>query len=354
MFDYTVFIGRFQPFHVGHLRIMREALGLSRRLILLVGSANRARDIRNPWTYQERCDMINSCLTLAEKSRIFYAQLPDYLYQDGAWVENVQKIVYNVIDQSWERTDHNNYVKVALIGHSKDSTSYYLKLFPQWQSIKVNDIEGLNSTDVRKEFFHTKGVKGDCAVSHRVTEPVRLWLNKWHKENKEIYDDLTYEYNFVEKYKEQWKTKKDGGQVPYPVIFQTTDAVVEQSGHILMIVRGDLPGKGQLALPGGFLEYDLTLQENMLKELREETQLKVPEPVLIGSIVNQHTFDAVHRSTRGRTITHSYHIKLQDRPELPKVKGGSDAKKAIWMPFAKLDPKNIFEDHWFQIQYFKK
>jgi bifunctional NMN adenylyltransferase/nudix hydrolase len=350
MFDYTVFIGRFQPFHNGHLNILREALTRSKRLILLVGSANRARDIRNPWTYQERCDMINSCLTLAEKSRIFYAPLPDYLYQDGAWVENVQKIVYNVIEQSKE----NHSPTVALIGHSKDNTSYYLNLFPQWRSIEIDDVTGLNSTDIRNNLFDLQ--KGNpWEIEKFMPKSVQAWLDNWRAiKGRADFLNLADEYNFVKNYKEQWKTKKDGGQVPYPVIFQTTDAVVEQSGHILMIVRGDSPGKGQLALPGGFLEYDLTLQENMLKELREETQLKVPEPVLIGSIVNQHTFDAVHRSTRGRTITHSYHIKLQDRPELPKVKGGSDAKKAIWMPFAKLDPKNIFEDHWFQIQYFKK
>jgi bifunctional NMN adenylyltransferase/nudix hydrolase len=349
MFDYTVFIGRFQPFHNGHLKILREALTRSKRLILLVGSSNRARDIRNPWTYQERCDMINSCLTLAEKSRIFYAPLPDYLYQDGAWVENVQKIVYNVIEHSKSSVNSS----VALIGHSKDSTSYYLNLFPQWESIDIEDETGLNSTDIRKVLFG-ENFGSPVLASSGVPVGAAKYLIDWSWKQKEAFNNLVYEANFVKNYKEQWKTKKDGGQVPYPVIFQTTDAVVEQSGHILMIVRGDSPGKGQLALPGGFLEYDLTLRENMLKELREETQLKVPEPVLIGSIVAEHTFDAVHRSTRGRTITHSTYIKLQDRPELPKVKGGSDAKKAIWMPRAKLDPKNIFEDHWFQIQFFAK
>lgn len=349
MFDYTVFIGRFQPIHNGHLKILREALTCSKRLILLVGSANRARDIRNPWTYQERCDMINSCLTLAEKSRIFYAPLPDYLYQDGAWVENVQKIVYNVVDQSKDSENPT----VALIGHSKDSTSYYLNLFPQWESIDIEDETGLNSTDIRKIVFSNK-VDYPALVSSGVPIAAAQNLIHWSLHQNEVYNDLVYEANFVKNYKEQWKTKKDGGQVPYPVIFQTTDAVVEQSGHILMIVRGDSPGKGQLALPGGFLEYDLTLRENMLKELREETQLKVPEPVLIGSIVAEHTFDAVHRSTRGRTITHSYHIKLQDRPELPKVKGGSDAKKALWVPLAKIRSENLFEDHAFQIKYFIK
>lgn len=350
MFDYTVFIGRFQPIHNGHLKILREALTRSKRLILLVGSANRARDIRNPWTYHERCDMINSCLTLAEKARIFYAPLPDYLYQDGAWVENVQKIVYNVIEHSKSSVNSS----VALIGHSKDSTSYYLNLFPQWNSIDIEDETGLNSTDIRNSLFDLKN-GNPWKMEKYMPVSVQNWLDNWSAvSERTIFLSLASEFDFVKNYKEQWKTKKDGGQVPYPVIFQTTDAVVEQSGHILMIIRGDSPGKGQLALPGGFLEYDLTLRENMLKELREETQLKVPEPVLIGSIVAEHTFDAVHRSTRGRTITHSTYIKLQDRPELPKVKGGSDAKKAIWMPRAKLDPKNIFEDHWFQIQFFAK
>jgi cytidyltransferase-like protein len=46
--DFGVFIGRFQPLHVGHEHVITHALERVNRLIVLVGSANMARDPRNP------------------------------------------------------------------------------------------------------------------------------------------------------------------------------------------------------------------------------------------------------------------------------------------------------------------
>ena len=108
-----------------------------------------------------------------------------------------------------------------------------------------------------------------------------------------------------------------------------------------------------IALPGGFLDAntDASLEDAMIRELREETGLKVPSPVLRGSIRNNHVFDSIYRSSRGRTITHAFNIILPDG-ELPRVKGGSDADKAFWIPFSELDPRECFEDHYQIIRYF--
>lgn len=346
MFDYTVFIGRFQPFHNGHLKILREALSKSARLIVLIGSSNRARDIRNPWTYHERCNMINSCLTLAEKARIFYAPLPDYLYQNNAWVENVQKIVYTVVGQSKDVKNPS----IALIGHSKDNTSFYLKLFPQWKSINVPNESKLNSTDIRSILFNEQPLPVENYLPTQVYNWIANW--KWDDKTINIFRNLVEEYSFVKKYKEQWKTKADGGSIPYPVIFQTVDNIVVQSGHVLLIRRGANPGKGMWALPGGFVNPAETLLEAAIRELREETQLKVPEPVLLGSLKAEKTFDDPHRSVRGRTISHGFYFQLKDMHELPKIKGSDDAVDAQWVPLAKIKADELFEDHFYILSYF--
>jgi bifunctional NMN adenylyltransferase/nudix hydrolase len=57
------------------------------------------------------------------------------------------------------------------------------------------------------------------------------------------------------------------------------------------------------------------------------------------------------RSTRGRTITHAFHILLKDGP-LPKVKGGDDAVKAKWVPVGELDSRMCYEDHYEIIKHF--
>jgi bifunctional NMN adenylyltransferase/nudix hydrolase len=116
------------------------------------------------------------------------------------------------------------------------------------------------------------------------------------------------------------------------------------------------PGKGLLALPGGFLKEDATLEDSMLRELKEETQIKVPAQVLRGSIKTSRAFDYPDRSTRGRTITFAYHIELEPslKDGLSRVKGGDDAARAFWLPLSALGEKEdeFFEDHIHIIRYF--
>jgi bifunctional NMN adenylyltransferase/nudix hydrolase len=132
-------------------------------------------------------------------------------------------------------------------------------------------------------------------------------------------------------------------------MFITVDAVVVQSGHILLIERKAQPGKGLMALPGGFLDANETLKSAVIRELREETRIKVPAPVLAGSITKTQVFDDPYRSARGRTVTHAYLIELKG-DKLPKVKGGDDAAHAFWVPFAEVKPEMMFEDHFHIIQ----
>lgn len=346
MYDYTVFIGRFQPLHFGHLQVVKEALAKSDRLIILVGSANRARDIRNPFTYKERVGMFNSCLTIGERSRIFFHPLDDYMYQDSKWVENVQAIVDRVVALEGYYEDKNKKRSIALIGHSKDATGFFLKLFPQWKSLNVDQPSEIHATDIRNIFFGDQPLPVENYLPKNVYDWMAEW--RWDKNTAPIFTELKEEYDHVQKYKKQWSN------VPYPVIFQTVDTLVEQSGHVLLVRRGASPGKGKLALPGGFLNAGEFLLDGAIRELYEETKIDVPEKVLRGCIVNSHTFDDPYRSTRGRTITHTKHIKLEDRASLPKVKGSDDAVSAIWLPWSQWKCEDTFEDHWFQGQYFKK
>jgi len=119
-----------------------------------------------------------------------------------------------------------------------------------------------------------------------------------------------------------------------------------QSGHVLMIKRRSEPGKGLWAFPGGFVnaKTDRSLVDAMIRELREETGLKIPEKVIKGSITKQKTFDAIDRSARGRTITTAFLVQLEGA-ELPKVKGMDDAEKAKWVPIAEVKREECFEDH---------
>ncbi len=63
-------------------------------------------------------------------------------------------------------------------------------------------------------------------------------------------------------------------------------------------------------------------------------------------VVAKDVFDDPNRSSRGRTITNAYYIKLNNDVKLPKVKGADDADKAKWIPVEKLRRDEMFEDHY--------
>lgn len=132
----------------------------------------------------------------------------------------------------------------------------------------------------------------------------------------------------------------------------TADPVTFCLGHVLLIQRAKAPGKGLWALPGGFVNAsDPSIEDAMLRELKEETNIKVPVPVLRGSIKSSKVFDHKDRSARGRTITHAYNIVLNDKT-LPKIRAADDAADAKWVPFNEIQSHWLFEDHYDIIQHF--
>ncbi|WP_201597350.1 bifunctional nicotinamide-nucleotide adenylyltransferase/Nudix hydroxylase [Psychrobacter vallis] len=325
-YRYLVFIGRFQPFHRGHKAVIDEALKRSDDVIMLIGSANLPRSLRNPFSVAERAAMIKGSYSEADATRIHCVGLDDALYNDTRWLQYVQAGVKSVTGDL--QTD------IGLIGHSKDSSSYYLSLFPNWASVSVPNYHNLSATPIRDSYL-----MGATPTPERTPESTRSVLDDFKKTDD--YQELHEEADFIDKYKRQWES------APYPPTFMTADALIVQSGHILLVERRSMPGRGLWALPGGFLNPKETLFDACIRELREETRLKVPEPVLRGSCHSQHTFDDPYRSARGRTITQAFYFQLKNDPKgLPKVKGGDDATKAFWLPLAELDAKMMFEDHY--------
>src|SRR5690606_8680231 len=110
--------------------------GLAGKLIVLVGSSDVPRTIRNPWTYQERAVMIRSALE-DEAGRLIIEPLRDHLYNEALWIAGAQRAVAEAVRRDGGTDD----ARIGLIGLEKDASSYYLREFPQWPLVTAQQTE---------------------------------------------------------------------------------------------------------------------------------------------------------------------------------------------------------------------
>jgi len=122
----------------------------------------------------------------------------------------------------------------------------------------------------------------------------------------------------------------------YPRPAVTADCIVitrESEPKVLLIQRGNPPFKGCWAIPGGFINMDETTEQCAIRELEEETSLRVSDVHQIGA------YTKVDRDPRGRTITVAY-LAIVDEPIA--VNSQDDAAKAQWFPLSAL-PELAFD-----------
>ena len=361
-FDVILFIVRGQPFHKAHKRNIEIAETLADKVAVGLGSANAAPSPKNPLYYAQRAAMVRA--EFPEKNVCIFG-VDDYTYNDDRWITAVRQQIAAL-------TFGIENPKIALIGHSKDESSYYLKIFPTWTAIEVPNIDNINATEIREGLF--EGTEDLSLIPEKAREKLQYCLlsSNWkfardeynfYKNYKRPYKQLSEEEiavwadNWMQEHEETDPTELVLAfaklyKPKYPPKHLTVDAIVTCSGHVLLIKRIASPGKGLWALPGGHVEEDEKLLPAMIRELKEETKLDIPERTLTRCIVNDHLFDDPNRSLRGRSLTQAYHIDLGQDTKLPKIKASSDAKEVKWCPIAAVPTSQMFEDHAHIIDFF--
>lgn len=379
--DVIVYIGRFSPFHLGHAHVLSEAIKRKPKLIIvLVGSAGLSRSLKNPFTFEERRDMIVDYLEdeyiqrdTSYPTLVRVVASRDFPYNDTLWQRNVQRLVKTTIAES-KLFMPGERPTIRLTGSDRDHTTWYLQSFPQWvderysylvEPYMQNGRLNVSATDVRTWLFQQpddiipmptmqemladfgaalivgkKKVLGfvenllinflaepDPDLTHvpdTLPETTLRFLERF--KHTQHYNMLVSTFKFVCDYKRRARI------YPYPPIYQTVDVVIVQSGHVLTVVRGHEPGKGLWALPGGFVNQNERLRDAAIREAIEETGIKlaegknwrkITEDILRGSIRKMHVLDMPGRSERGRTISHLFYIRLDDTKPLPIIKGSN-------------------------------
>src|ERR1700722_19036966 len=247
-FEFCVFIGRFSPFQKAHQLLLDKALSIADKVVIVIGSANTARTIKNPWTAYERQVMITNTLSTEQKQKIIFVEMMDYLYNDNQWDSTLQSKINAATDFS---------ENVAMVGYDGDDTSYYLKLFPQYKFVPCETEYKFHTTKVRDLYF-------SMDIAYKDLLPLQVFDYLEAFKSTSFFKYVKEEYDYICEYKESWRGS------PFPVIFQTTDCVVIKSGHVLVVSRKFNPGKGLLALPGGFVNANELLVDGALREIKKE------------------------------------------------------------------------------------
>ncbi|ASV44118.1 bifunctional nicotinamide mononucleotide adenylyltransferase/ADP-ribose pyrophosphatase-like protein [Salicola phage SCTP-2] len=351
-FKIGVIIGRFQPLHNSHEKLIQHALEHSDYVIILVGSANRAPDSNNPYSYQVRKEFIENMMHEYEISHGRFSVYPlnDYKYNDASWLTQIHSIVSTV-----ERT-YNKYTntEISLYGHHKDNSTYYMNSFPTYSIVDVGNIDNVSATQVREYLYNREYDKARSLVPDYVYNRVYYDAKGRYTPESEEFDRLRQEHFYIQHYKDAWK------DAPYEPIFTTTDSVVYFKGYILLVKRKSHPGKGQWCLPGGFVKPEEWIKDSIITNLKKDTNIKVGAPILRSNIREMEVFDDPGRSLRGRIITHCGLIVLDgvsSMSELPSVKSQSKGDvHAQWFPISDVESMSneLFEDHYFIIKQMLK
>lgn len=352
----AIYLGRFQGFHKGQEYVLKHCLANYDEVIVGIGSAEKAPDPKDPFTYEQRRRVL---LLWQEFSSHAGAELNirpirDRRYNDSAWVAAVQEMVANVLGRGALNSE------ITLVGCDRDDSTYYLRAFPQWKLDLIEpyaDVPGLSATKIRERLFTdfvtpiekwkevTKSAQ-NFFIDFRETE--EFWkLKRWH--------DALVQYK-LENYTGLYRSQ-----------YITAHAAVIQSGHVLVVRRTSEIGNGLLTLPDAFVKYNQRIKEAAVSAVMNKTGIRLADgkraeeitrDMLSGSIVAQDYFDHPTRSLRGRTVTHAFLMRLKDTKALPVVLGtplqvieGSDgteveALSGQWMDIntALSNPEWWFED----------
>lgn len=293
-FKTGIFIGRFQPFHIGHFNCLENMAKTCDQIIILIGSSNVARSIKNPWRFNERVNKILNFLSSKKfnfTKELMFLPLNDHVYNDAAWIAEVKSIVHATAKHD-----------VTLFGHMKDG-NFYLKWFPEWKYHEIHSNDEIDATTIRTRMFN--------------------------ENSDELPKTVLADWNYFQKEKKRFEN------YPYPdtLNFNCSDVILQCLDKVLLIKRKFAPGAGSWALPGGFKNATETFLDCAIRELLEETNVRVPEKVLRGSIISKEMFDSPYRSLGIPRNTFVFHIKINpnDDGSLPRANGNDDAAECEWV-----------------------
>ena len=282
-----LFIGRFQPFHKAHKKVIMDLAKKVDYLIIGIGSSNKHHTFDNPFTLKERTDMINDSLEIKNYSIKPIPDLDDY----SKWAKHVATIIGGI--------------DIVFTGNK-----LVKELF-------------------EKENINVETITHSSYISGTLVRDMVAKSQKWEKYVTKKTANVVKKVGGLERIQSLSKIYKN----PVP----TVDIIIETDKGILLIERKHEPFGW--ALPGGHVDYGESLEDAAIREAKEETSLDI-------EIIEQfHTYSNPKRDPRAHKISTVYIANAKG-----KAKANDDAKNVgIFtkdnLPELVFDHKRILEDY---------
>lgn len=335
-YDAGLMLGRFQIVTLGHLAGVIAMATAARLCAIGVGSANQSRDTRNAWSAQERIEMWRAALPseILERTR-FFAQ--EDLGNSLRWASAVENRMARVLRDEGLDPDSAD---IALFGHRKDATSFYLDDFPNWILEQLPNIDGINASDLRDTYLRMDDFEAWAQTARgRVPEGVIAWLGDFRDSDE--FEMLHEEASRQDKAAEPWRRRetRDGPGLPHDVIFNHATAVVVQGNRVLMQRRSTFPGKGYWALPEAPMHLREGEVQAAMRITLERTGIDVSETVLRKALKDSWTRTDPHRTAWGRTIAFPSVFLLEP---VPKGRTPEERRKSMALPRVRASDDTAF------------
>jgi ADP-ribose pyrophosphatase YjhB (NUDIX family) len=110
---------------------------------------------------------------------------------------------------------------------------------------------------------------------------------------------------------------------------------VFRCSEVLLVRRGNEPSKGMLGIPGGVVELGETTEDAVVREVEEETGIRV-RPLRVLDVL-----DSIARDDEGGIRFHYILIEFLCEPIGGELRVSSDVSDALWAPLERLEELNV-------------
>ncbi|MFH1405063.1 MAG: adenylyltransferase/cytidyltransferase family protein [Patescibacteria group bacterium] len=153
----ALFLGRFQPFHNGHLLVVQGMVKVCSKVIVAIGSSQQEGTAENPYSASLRKDMIQHSLQgidLIPLHDIIFIEVPDH-ESDDEWAKKVLELT-GPVDQVWT---------------GNEDTKKCFENMPGIEIRWIKEVPGINSTEIREK-IKAKDESWKKQVPHEVVTSI--------------------------------------------------------------------------------------------------------------------------------------------------------------------------------------